>query len=129
MDTVAIVPPELCVRKKQSGRPEATALGDKTRDRRGGDRESVFSRRPSAASTLFASPTARRRDPVRNPRVCVGASRPSCVARGILLHFPRKINDYFGVILMATTGQTLSQAMQKMQESSFAGAAFLAEAG
>jgi hypothetical protein len=40
-----------------------------------------------------------------------------------------KSNAYFGVILMATTGQTLSQAMQKMQESSFEGSAFLAEAG
>jgi hypothetical protein len=36
---------------------------------------------------------------------------------------------YFGVILIARTGQTLSQAMQKMHDSSLAGAAFFADAG
>ena len=42
---------------------------------------------------------------------------------------PASFGFYFGVILIATTGHTLSHAMQKMQASSFAGAAFLAEAG
>lgn len=39
------------------------------------------------------------------------------------------MKGYFGVILMAKTGHTLSQAIQKIQASSLAGAAFFSDAG